>query len=637
MAYNYYFKSLAEIRQNLINTIHEALPEADLSEGKFLSNVFVNPVADEFSALYGDMQLLKLSQSVIFATNEDLDLLAANYFVYRKQATYATGKVRFYIINSGNVKNTITETNDIPELINVPVGTTLTTTATYLNAAVTVETTELIYRLKSDISLLPIDNETGYRYLECQAKATIAGEAGNIAAGTLTQISGNIQGIAFATNPFAFNGGIDRENDESLTYRCQLAITGNNIGTKDGYLKYVLDYNNVAAAKVVGAGDDIMFRDGGYIDNYGEYQWGSGGCVDIYVKGLEIADSTYTFSTTSEYLQSFPNIILPNQPVKNILSITSELSGETFINADEYDTEYYSYTNGNDTIYDMVYCIDIPWDFSLTDTFPDEDYYSLPLGYTSAQIEKLKLLVDNELLAALNYMTNMSYTIDWSQAATRTTEEGSTILFNKIYINNNVYKLKAKDDANLDNRIFIMKNNNIYVRAYVQPDYKLIKDTTDYGGSMVGEDAIQWLNTRKLLPNDVLTIIYNYDSLINNIQANIDNQKCMTADVLIKQAIEVPIEISVDMSIYNTTSTINVKNMVSSVISTYINKRFILGGEFDTSDIVALVKQNEYVDSVDLNSVLLSIKGNAPTDKLSIASNEYFSLSNLILNISVNS
>ena len=44
-------------------------------------------------------------------------------------------------------------------------------------------------------------------------------------------------------------------------------------------LKYVLDYNNVAAAKVVGAGDDIMFRDGGYIDTYGEYHWGSGGCM----------------------------------------------------------------------------------------------------------------------------------------------------------------------------------------------------------------------------------------------------------------------------------------------------------------------------------------------------------------------
>lgn len=637
MAYSYYYKSLAEVRQNLINSIHETIPEADLSEGKFLANVFVNPVADEFSALYGDMQLLKQSQSILFATDEDLDILAANYFVYRKQATKAIGKVRFYIINSGTVQTTITE-NGIPDVVHVPIGTTLSTTATYLSASITVETTELIHITKASIMSLPIDNETGYRYLECYAQATVGGEAGNIAAGTLTQMSGNdIQGIAFATNPFAFNGGIDREKDDALMFRCQLAVTGNNIGTKDGYLKYVLDYNNVAAAKVVGAGDEIMFRDGGYIDVYNEYHWGSGGCVDIYVKGLEVADSTYTFTTNANYLQSFPNIVLPNQPVKNILSITSAVSGETFINADVYDVEYYSYTNGTDIIYDTIYCIDIPWDFSLTDTFPDEEYYSLPIGYTSQQIERLKLAVDNELLSAIQYMTNMSYTIDWSQASTRTTEEGNTALFEKIYINDQVYKLRARNDSNLDNRIFVMKNNNIYVRAYVEPDYKLIKDTSNYGGSMVGKDAIQWLNTRKLLTNDVLTIIYNYDSLVNTIQSNIEEQKCMTADVLIKQAVEVPIEISLDMSIYNTTSTTNVKNIISSDISTYVHGKFILGGSFDASDIVSIVKQCEYVDSVDLNSVKLSKKGHAPTNELTIASNEYFLLSNLILNISVNS
>ena len=636
MAYKYYFKSLAEVRQNLINSIHETMPEADLSEGKFLTNVFVNPVADEFSALYGDMQLLKQSQSILFATDEDLDILAANYFTYRKQATKAIGKVRFYIINSGTIQNTVTETG-IPEVVSIPIGTTLSTTATYLNAAVTVETTELLYATKSNIMSLPIDNETGYRYLECYARATIAGEAGNIAANTLTQLSGDIQGVAFATNPFAFNGGIDREADDALMYRCQLAITGNNIGTKDGYLKYVLDYNNVAAAKVVGAGDNIMFRDGGYIDTYGEYHWGSGGCVDIYVKGLEIADSTYTFNTTANYLQSIPNIVLPNQPVKNILSITSELSGETFVNADIYDVEYYSYTNGKEVVYDVRYCIDMPWDFSVIDTFPDEEYYSLPIGYTSQQIERLKLSLDNELLVALNYMTNMSYTIDWSQANIRNTSEGGTALFDKIYVNDQVYKLRAKADSNLDNRIFVMKNNNIYVRAYVEPDFKLLKDISDYGGSLVGKDAIQWLNTRKLLANDVLTIVYNYDSLVNTIQANIEDQKCMTADVLIKQAIEVPIEISLDLSIYNTTSTTNVRNIISSDISTYIHGKFVLGGSFDASDIVSIVKRCEYVDSVDLSSVKLSKKGNAPTDQLTIDSNEYFSLSNLILNISVNS
>ena len=635
MAYSYYWKSLKELHQTITSNLKEIFPQADLSEGKFLSNI-TNPIIDEFSSLYGDMEKLRMNQSIIFATGDDLDLLAANYFVYRKQAVSAIGKVRFYIINSNKSASEITE-EDIPPIINIPIGTTLTTVSTYLTESVEVQTIELLYYSRDQIKELPIDNETGYRYLECLARATIPGESGNISAGALTNLTSVIPGVVFVSNPFAFNGGIDIESDKSLTYRCQLAITGNNIGTKDGYLRYVLDYNNVAAAQVVGAGDNIMFRDGGYVDSYGTYHWGSGGCVDIYVKGFEVADDTYLFDLTSTYLQTTPNIILPSQPVKEILSIKSDLSGEELINADVYDTERYSYTNGTDTIYDTVYCIDIEWDFAITDKFPDEDYYSVPIGYTSQQIEKLKLQLDNELLTARSYLSNMSYTIDWSQGYRINSDEGSTALLDKIYINDSVYKLKAKDDANLDNRIFIMKNNTIYVRAYVQPDYKLVKDTSNYSGSMISEDAIQWLSTRKLYPNDTLTIIYNYDSLVNNIQANIEDQKCMTADVLIKQAKEIPIEISLDLTMYNTTSVQNVRNIVSSDISTYISSLYVLGGEFDTSDIVSLVKQCQYVDSVDLSSVKISRKGNAPVDKLGISANEYFSLSNLILNISVNS
>ena len=97
---NYYEKSLTEVVQNIITNIHDAIPEADTKEGTFIRDVFIDPVSDEITAMYGDMQLLKLSQSVLTAVGDDLDFLAANYFITRKNATKSSGKIRFYIKNT---------------------------------------------------------------------------------------------------------------------------------------------------------------------------------------------------------------------------------------------------------------------------------------------------------------------------------------------------------------------------------------------------------------------------------------------------------------------------------------------------------------------------------------------------------
>lgn len=634
MAYTYYYKNLEEILQKIRDNIHETIPNASTATGNFITNTFINPTGDMIASLYADMQILHNNQSIIFAINDDLDLLAANYFVTRKQATKSTGKVRFYIANSNKPVSSITDT-DIPAVINIPTGTQVSTVGTYFKSSVSVETTELIYITRDIAKSLPIDGDTGYRYVECSAVSTSTGASQNISANELVKIDTNITGIVSVTNPFAFDGGSDREDDTSLSYRIQLAITGNNIGTKDGYLRYVLDKSNVIAAKVVGAGDDIMFRDGGYLDAAGNYHWGEGGCVDIYVRGHQILDSSYYFAINSSYLETASNIILPDQPVVNIISIKSTVSNINFIDAANYDSEVYSQTDENNAItINTVYCIDIPWDFSLTDSFPDTEYYALPIGYTTAQIEQLKLRVDNELLDAREYMTNMSYSIDWSVSSTRTVEAGSTELFNKIYINDAVYKLRAKEDSNLDGRIFIMKNDQIYVRAYVQPDFVLEKDISDYAGGMTSRDSIRWLNTSKLLTNDLLLITYNYDYLINSLQIGIEDQKCLTADVLVKQAVEIPLEIIADINIYNTATPANVKSIISSNLTNYIYT-YKMGGQIDRSDIASVIKDCQYVDRVDLNTLKLSRKGNESQDIITIKDNEYFTLANLVLNVTV--
>ena len=634
MAY-YYIKSTSEIMENIINNIHEAMPEVDTKEGTFIRNVFINPTSDEISAIYNDLFRMKMGQSIITAIGDDLDFLAANYFVVRKEATTSSGKLRFYIANSNKAQSEITE-SDIPPYIRIPTGTQVSTNATYEQDAVAFRTTQVVFYEFNEIKKLPIDSETGFRYLEAAAEAVTAGSAGNVAAGTIVNLQSNIVGINAVKNPFSFVGGQDMEDDVSLTDRVRLAVTGNNIGTKNGYLRYALDQNNVVDAKVVGAGDNKMFRDGGYLDDDGNYHWGEGGCVDIYVRGHQALEATYKYTMASGYVYSntpYKDIVLPSQPVVSIASITSQTTGETFINADIYEIEQYSYTDESVTAMETFYAVDILWDFSLADTFPDTDYYQNPIGLTATQIATLKSELDEELTNLKAEMTNIAYGIDWSTASTRTTTGSETVHLRKVYINNSVYKLVAKDDSHLDGRVFVLKNDEIYVRAYVQPDYILKKDTSDYAGSMTGRDAVHWLNTSKLLLNDTLIINYNYDALITNLQIGVDDQRCLTADVLVKQAVEVPIEVVADVKIYNTITKSYIKRTIASAINNHIATSNTLGGKIDTSDIVSLIMQSDYVDSVDLNTIKLSIKGQAKQDSIEIGDNEYFVLHSLVLNL----
>ena len=158
MAYQYYFRSLEEIMQKMIDNIHDTMPEADTKEGTFIRKVFIDPISDQLAALYGDMEILKNNQSIIFATGDNLDLLAANYFITRKPASKSTGSVRFYITNSNKADSEITA-SDIPEIIHIPTGTRLSTEQSYYRDVVTIETTQELYYTRDTIKQLPIDGE----------------------------------------------------------------------------------------------------------------------------------------------------------------------------------------------------------------------------------------------------------------------------------------------------------------------------------------------------------------------------------------------------------------------------------------------------------------------------------------------
>jgi phage-related baseplate assembly protein len=628
-------KSFNDIVRNIINNIHDSMPDIDTKEGTFIRDVFINPPSDVIAGLYGDMKLMEISQSILTATELDLDKIAANYFVYRKPANGSSGKLRFYI--SGTNKPIINY-ETMPEEIIIPVDTIVSTIANYAKTAVQYKTTSEAVVKRYTIGNLPIDQTNGYRYIELSAISLQVGTISNALMGEISQQITNItDGIEFVNNPFDFTGGINNEDDASLALRINLAISGSNIGTKDGYMSYILKQNGVIDCKIVGPGDTIMFRDGGHFNEQGNYIIGSGGMVDIYIRGHQNEQTEYDFLVTTDYASGsnpFSDIILPKQPVNNIVSIVSNSTEKVFINAADYEMEKGSTLSGSGTVVTNIkYYKDIFWDFSVKDNFPDVEYYPLPIDMNATQIQLLKQQVDLELKVSMDYMTNMNYGINWDLMTTRNDSSGSTALFTKYFYNTKVFKIVAKDSTSLNGRTFIKKNDKIYVRVYAQPDYVLIKDVTAKGSSILGKDKLKWLNGEKPFVEDTLIIKYNIDQLIQDLQDGMELKRILTADVLIKQAEKLSIEVILEAYCYPQFDPNAVKQAIINRIITYINNIKKLGGDFDRSDIITVARQTDGVDAINIDTIKISQLGDIPKNKIIAKNHQYFEVENIIIDV----
>lgn len=605
-------KSFNEIVYSIINNIHDKLPYADTKEGTFVRDVFINPAANEIANMYGDLKLLELSQSVLTAVGNDLDKLASNYFVTRKSATKSYGVLRFFI-----------DEKNFPESITIPYNSIITSLSTNQNPAVKVQTTESVMIDKNTLDNLPVAIN-GYKYIDVDASSIESGEFTNVDAEQLIIIeSCNTQNIYGVTNPFAFSGGTDKESDTSLVLRIKLAISGANIGTKNGYLGYVLKQDGVIDAKIVGAGDKMMVRDDGY-----------GGKVDIYIRGSLNEETEQEFNIDQSYINNgYPNIILNKQPVNSLVSIIAN-DGTTFLNADNFEcTKETTIQSNGETKVNPTYYKDYEWDFSLTDSFPKTDINYIPDGLTDFQIIELKSNVDNFLNEALKYMTNINPDLNWN-VMTKITENEYFYLWGT---NSKIYKLVGKH-VWINGIMFVKKNNKIYLRERVEPDYALVIDNGLESGSTMAKDCVLWLkNGKKPLVGQKLIIKFNYDSLIDKLQTGIEKYRVLTADVLLRKTTAIEVQISLNIQVYKDYSLEDTKLQVINKISIYINNLKTLGAEFDRSDIVSVAKEISGVDRVDLNTVTIRKIGGNDSEIISINDNEYFIINNIDINASYSS
>ena len=197
----------------------EMLAESNLPsskiEGTFEYDVLASN-AIEFAKTEEEMAEMHLSAFGMTAWEEYLDYKAEGHGVIRRQAVKAFGTV------------TVTGNGTVAEgsYFQTPTGIRFQAT----------ETVEVVGSA------------------EIEVEAVVAGESGNVAAGTVTEIPMNISGIVSVTNAEAMHDGYDREDDE--TYRQRYlkhvrlpAVSGNPYQ----YEEWALEVEGVGAARCIRA------------------------------------------------------------------------------------------------------------------------------------------------------------------------------------------------------------------------------------------------------------------------------------------------------------------------------------------------------------------------------------------------
>lgn len=177
--------------QILTNMIDNSDPEIDTREGTPTYTALA-PTADELALLYAELTAQERANFVVDTTGEvtmtgyKLDLFALAWGEERKTGGKATGAVFLFADQDTDV----------------PAGTRVFAPAT---GNVLFETDFSVTATQTGVSV-PIT-------------AVVEGIRGNVSAGNITGVIGNLEGILTVTNPMPTDYGFEAESDEEFAYR----------------------------------------------------------------------------------------------------------------------------------------------------------------------------------------------------------------------------------------------------------------------------------------------------------------------------------------------------------------------------------------------------------------------------------
>lgn len=210
-----------QTKQAILQRMLEASPtDIDKRQGSFTYDL-LSPAAIELALAYVELEQVLQAGFADTSYGEYLDKRCGELGVYRKPSVKAVGSVSF----AG------------PSGTLIPLGTELAAIGMDAVSFVTVEE-----------GIIP---EESQGTVTVAAEAVAGGTSGNVNAGTISLIRGNLAGILTVTNEEAFSRGLDKESDAAFLQRYLDRVRKpSTSGNANHYEQWAKEVPGIAAVKV---------------------------------------------------------------------------------------------------------------------------------------------------------------------------------------------------------------------------------------------------------------------------------------------------------------------------------------------------------------------------------------------------
>lgn len=244
---------LTDSKEFLLQKFYEGFPDYPAVDGDAITDILINASSLFFEAYRLELNRLKKAQSIVNydqMSNSEMDALAANWLVYRKQGALAAGTIRVVV----NRLASISINRNI--VFTAKNGKTFTPSLSYIIGI-------------SELGINALGNSQ--YYFDVDVIATSTGITGNIAQFEISTASG-IPSLVSVYNESAFVGGADADTNEQLsTTRLLRSVTERSLVTARG-INARLDSltSAIKSSQVIGFGDPEMSRDSVILNGNGE-------------------------------------------------------------------------------------------------------------------------------------------------------------------------------------------------------------------------------------------------------------------------------------------------------------------------------------------------------------------------------
>ena len=572
--------------------------------------------------------------------------LASNYDVVRLGATTSIGEVLF-------VTNAMPQ-DDVVFSVGVQVATTGT-------PAVTFETTSRI--------TLPFASRASYfnirerRYeIRAPIQAITQGEVGNISPNQIQLVIGGPSGWR-AVNPERTFLGRDVESNNDLANRAILALSSVDAGTGSGYLATALGTPGVFRASVVKSGDVYMQRDYDPIRNKH-----IGGKVDVWIQGQRSLTVSDRFAlginigqNVQFYLDSSPTDLIfvaddlrlsPTTPILEMLGkdALEQAQGFFFRNA----------TTGLNFNLQGVLIL---------------DYNRIQLNTAIAQPA---INVTDIVRGSYRFQSQTSYF--FTRQPVQSVNSVSSIGTGDSLTEGVQYMLVQSQDPLLEGRSSLARDyiditpvngipsgatfvvndeRHVLVGEEREPLFNLganpitlrvfsLDRTLEYDGPFAGNATPDYFvqngdatNPLRIIRNEQgrilngqeLSVDYTHDEnfsvsytinqILTDVQIKTDVRSHVTADVIVKDSISVPVDVEMTVVLRRGADRNTVDADLVSSVSSYFNARQLADSVYQ-SDVIRAVEQVDGVDYVVVPFARMALASGALVVREALSNNGFF-------------